>query len=447
MTRRLLSLFVALAIACGAVVSVSATEGNEGGWIELLEYSTVQENGENWIAVNGKTVEFTIDVNPDSIVRHVDMLIWHPNAEQITSAVSLTKNDSSKLTVVYLGNNITRIYGKVTNIFYEEMRIELNKATSTYTTYQLLSFRVTALQVMDFTATAELRKSWGDTSPLKCPANYTIAGTGGGFETTVNQLVRVDVTDWQKYDKVTLYGSFTSAALTSVRASIGNKGLPFEISYMESVPTGNDSFGSFSHQFYSHTETTYLPDYDPSIHDETSFQEGDGYGDMLEHSAVTFGGNVLYTITIDLTGIDRTLDTPLVCCFTILENPADGYAVNVQNVSGSIITADTTAVTWWTRFTTFMRELFPSKSEEGEDFEDEAENQAGQMEDLNNQLQEVTRPDIEDVQTDLEDYVSSQDMQATKDGLEELLNNQLVVSTLMISLTVSLVAYILYGKR
>lgn len=364
MMKRVFSLLLAVALIAVLVVPVSADEGNDGGWIELLESSSVQSNGENWFSVKGSSGEFKISVTPESIVRQVDMLIWHPNADQITSASSLSNGVSTSLTAVYLGNNISRVFGKVANKFYEELHIVLNKATTTNSTFQLLSFRITALQVVDFTATAELRKFWSDDSPLKCPANYSVSGDSAYTGSTVNQLVRVDVTDWQKYDKVTLYGSFNNAALTSVRASIGNKGLPFEISYMESVPTGTESLGTFSHQFYSHTETTYLSG-SSDIHDETSFQEGDGYGDFLEHSAVTFGGNVLYTITIDLTGIDRTQNTPMVCCFTILENPAYGYAVNVQNVSGSIITADTSSASWWNRFTSFMTDLFGAKEDSG----------------------------------------------------------------------------------
>lgn len=361
MMKRCLSLFLAVALIAVLVVPVSADEGNEGGWIDLLESSSVQSNGENWFTVAGTSGTFTVPVSTETILRNVDILVWHPNADQMSSASCTNNGSTTNLTVVYLGNNISRIYGKVPNKFYEKLEITVKKSTSTTSTFQLLSCRVTPLQVTSFSVDADLRRYWSDPAPIKCPGNFTVDGTGSYGDATTNQLIRIDVNDWQKYDKITIYGSFNQMAVTSVRASIGNLGLPYEITYMQSVPTGTDAIGQSSYEYHSWTETNYYTA--PDNPDEGSSEDGYGSGESTEFSTITFGGNVLYTITIDVTGIDRTQNTPLVCVFTNLQNPAYGYSVNVQNISGAITLADTSSVSWWNRFTSFMTDLFGAKDD------------------------------------------------------------------------------------
>lgn len=444
MTRRLLSLLTALAIVCGAAVASVSAADSTSGWIDLLEITSVQEDGDNWFSMDGKTGTVSIPLPVEMRLCKIDLLVTNGSSDPPTS-VSIVKGETQKaLTVVRVNNTTTRIYGNIPTGYYKSIEINFSKSGTGSTAWQMLSCKVSSLETIDNTAQGTLKRSYTDPNPLTLPNNFSVAGDN---ESVIYEylLVPVTITDWRKYDQVTLYGSISKMALNSFRASIGNKGLPYEITYMESIPTGTDSYEHFRYEYISSTETNYYGVV--GTPDEFSKEEGFAAGSSDSTSVVVYGGSVLYTVTIDLTGIDRSMSGNLECFFTCIANPAIGYAFNVQNASGSVLVADTTEVSWWVRFTSFMRDLFPSKSEEGEAFEEEAENQAGQMEDLNNQLQDVTRPNIEDVETDLEDYVSSQDMQATKEGLEELMNNQLVVSTLMISLTVSLVAYILYGKR
>ena len=364
MMKRCLSLLLAVALIAVLAVPVSADEGNDGGWIDLLESSSVQSNGENWFTVAGTSGTFTVPVPMETILRNVDILVWHPNADQMSSASCTNNGSTTNLTVVYLGNNISRIYGKVPNKFYEKLEITVKKSTSTTSTFQLLSCRVTPLQVTNFAVDADLRRFWSDSSPLKCPANFSVSGNGMHGAETTNQLIRIDVNDWQKYDRITIFGSFTQMALNSIRASIGNLGLPYELSYMECIPTGTQTDGIFDYRYNSHTETTYYPD-SPLVHDESSFEDGEGSGETSADTSIIYGGHVIFTLTIDLEGVDRSQDTPLVCVFTNLQNPAYGYAVNVQNISGAITLADTSSVSWWNRFTSFMTDLFGAKEDSG----------------------------------------------------------------------------------
>lgn len=359
MMKRCLSLFLAVALIVVLAVPVSADEGNEGGWIDLLETATVNDSGNNLITTAETSTFFRIKTPQYMRLTKMDMILTHPSG-QAPKAVKVRYNGGFyTLTMVKLDAYTTRVYGdNIPDTLYADVVIELVRYGTSTATYEILSCRVTPLVKQDFPAEGTLSMYYGDPSPLALPNSFTVEGDGsvGAYE---YKLIPVAITDWRKYDSVTIFGSISQMALNSFRAAIGNKGLPYDISYMESIPTGTDSQGGFFYEYVSGTETNYYNV--EGVPDEFSHEEGAAAGEDWNSSVVTYGGAVLYTITIDLRGIDRNTAGNLNCYFTCVANPGIGYAFNVQNVSGSIETADTTEITWWTRFTNFMNDLFGSK--------------------------------------------------------------------------------------
>lgn len=421
---------------------VSAAE-TTGTWIELLEETYVSPNGDNKVPFSGTETTVTIDIEPYRALSKIDMLINYGGV--LPSSVSVRYNGNyTALTVVQLGSNLCRVYGNLPYAYYEELVLTLVKSGTQYVNYEFLSVKVSPLLATDFQAQGKLYRSFSDPNPLTLPNNFSVAATG--VEGTYDyRLICVLITDWRKYDSITLFGSITSMALNSFRASVGSKGLPYTISYMESIPTSLGTDGGFSYEYVSGTETNYYGT--TGTPDEYGIEEGTGSGETWNTSTVSYGGAVLYTITIDLTGLDRTVTGDLDCYFTCIADPGIGYAFNVQDCTGSVITADTSTVNWWTKFTTFMQNLFSPDTSESDQFQGEAQEKADEMEEANQALDNVTKPSVDDIVIDFSDFASDDDFTAVGNVFSYMVNDSLFSTILLMSLTVALLAYVLYGKR
>ena len=340
MMKRFLSFILGAALIAVLAVPVSADEGNPGGWIELLEYSSVQSNGENWFTLNGQSGGFTVPLYGEKRLCKVDMLIWHQYAERITSASVTSGNTTQRLTILHVGDGLSRVYGAIPNAYYEFLNVSLSHSSTSQVTFELLSCRVTPVQTTDMSAHGTIWPDDNASSPISAPGSFVTEGTA--VDLTLPWQTPILINDWQKFDTVTVYGSLSGIGLNSVRCSIGSKGLPYEITYTSTNPTGTGE---------SYTETVSITHYDT-----TDRYYGDIYG--THDTSYAYLGKVLYTITIDLSGIDRTVTHPLVVYFTGVTYDLYSHAFNCQDLSGSIITPDTSGVTWWNRFTSFMTDLF-----------------------------------------------------------------------------------------
>lgn len=443
--RKIPALLVALLVLFASACPEVSAEGNAGGWYEALEETSLSPNGDNYFIMSDSETIVKLDIEPHRRLAKVDLLISHTTGDAPTY-IGVKYNDTySGLTLVPVSDNITRAFGNITYGLYEDLYLKFVKSGTNKVYYELLSCKVSSLRVTDFSAQGKLYRSFTDPSPLTLPNNFSVSGNGGDNHMEY-KLIPVVITDWAKYDYITLFGSISQMALNSFRASIGNKGLPYTITYTESVPTNVEGSSESSWVQNSTTNTTYN-DNDYIRDDSTSYTDGMIYGGTENHSAVVYGGAVLYTITIDLTGIDRNASGDMNCYFTCIASPSLGYAFNVQNVSGSVVTADTSTVTWWVRFTTFMQNLFAPDTSESDQFQGEAGEKAEELENANQELDNVTRPAVEDVVTDFNDFATDADFAAVGNVFSYIANDELFSMILLMSLTVALLAYVLYGKR
>lgn len=438
---RKLSLFLCFVMLLALLPVTALAAGNKGGWMELLEVTSVNPDGTNGIAVDSTSKEFILPLPTEMRLCKIDMVLTHASSASLTSAKVTFGNSTSSLSVIKVDSYTTRLYGNIPAGYYQSIHIILSKSNSTYYKYNIVSCKVSSLSTSDVPATGTLKRSFSDTRPLTLPNNFSVA-SDGSTNSYEYKLIPVTITDWRKFDYVTLYGSISSMALSSFRATIGNKGLPYEISYMEAVPTGSESAGGLSYKYISWAETNYYTA--PENPDEGTREEGTAAGDTWENSTVCYGGSILYTITIDLTGVDRTISGNLDCFFTCIANPGIGYAFNVQNASGCIVTADTSSVSWWSRFTTFMTDLFGGDTSQADEFADEMEQTNQELQDANEQLESVTRPAVEDVPLDPSEFLDAGGMFYTGQIFQRLLGNDLVLPMASITLICALAAFIIF---
>lgn len=424
--NKLGSLVLAFVFVLVALVPAEAhASGNESGWVELLEYSSVNGNGANTFTMGGKTGSFTIPLVTNTMLARVDILIWHQSGEPVVTA----KVGSMALTVTRVNTYVSRVYGMIPNGYYKNLTVTFTKAAATSVMWEVLSCRYTPLSIINSTATGEIWVDGDSSNRIACPGDY--ASDGGGTDMTIPIQIPVVVTDWQKYDSVTIQGSMAGIGLNSVRASIGALGLPYEITYTSSVPSGTAE---------NYRESVSMTHYDTS---DTYY----GYITGAYDTNNIYLGKTLFTVTIDLTGVNRQDANTLTVWFTGVTYDAYAHMFNVQGLTGGIVVADTSNVSWWTRFTNFMQELMGGDTAEDEQFQADAQDKTDELGDLNDQLENVTKPDPDQIDTDLDSFVSDDDLTAVADGFSDLTSDSLFSTILIMSLSVALLGYILYGKR
>lgn len=94
-----------------------------------------------------------------------------------------------------------------------------------------------------------------------------------------------------------------------------------------------------------------------------------------------------------------------------------------------------------------MKSLFNPDDSGANQFQGEAGEKADEMEDANQVLDNVTKPSVDDIVTDFSEFASDEDFTAVGNIFGYMVNDSLFSTILLMSLTVALLAYVLYGKR
>lgn len=415
MKHKVLSGTLALILLFCVVAPVQAhAEGNEAGWIELLEFSSVQDNGTNRFDI-ASTGSFSIPIHGSHRLRRVDILIWNPTDKRPNYASVTAGGQTLALDILTIGNNLTRVVGYIPYAWYTTLKVDFKKSSTDIQVYDVLSCKVTGVGMEEFPANAEVYvESYGASGfyNTNTAIPFYIENSNGYYSDGFPWLARVEVYDWEKFDSLSLWGYAESASIESVSCTLGNSALDFEMNYIDA-----ESY-------------EYAVDGDPTAWETAQW------------------GTYFYNVTIDLSHVDRTLtSTPLYIYFTGSYDITVWSAFNCQYVNGTVDTADTVAVNWWTRFTTFMSGLLGGNKAESEQFQEEANEKVEELDGLNQELDSVTKPNVDNIDVSLESFVSDEDLALFGESFGMITGDSLIVTMLVMGLSVTLLAYILYGKR
>lgn len=401
--RKLLALAFALLLLFSAVAPAYAAD--DDNWTQVLSYSSVNNSGSNYFVVN-KSAIITLDLPQRTYGVWIDMLVSTSDMD-IKSVYSIWQGSSTALTVKKVDEGLHRVYGRLSYHTYTQLQLGFNCAGTGY--YELLSCRICSLTADGTTAnatvelvTSQYNLTGGLTQILMVPGNINNRITDDSYQAVIS------VKDATKYDKLTVYGSVNYASINSIRATYGGLALEYTVNFIDVEAEGH---------FY-----------------------GDGYD-------VTMFGKYIYAINIDLSQINRSQEQ---YCLVYISGDFDqlcGMEFNCQTATGYVNIADTADATWWNRFTTFMTDLFSPDDSASEDYQDEAGQQRDELDDMNEQLDNVTKPAVDGIQMDVNDYIDGGDSQALAGALAALTGNNLLISMMCITLTIALVGYVLYGKR
>lgn len=433
MTRRVLHFLVAVAVALSCVtVTAQAAEEKPKTWVELLETATVNESGNNTFKLTGSSAFLSIKTPQYMRCTKVDVLISHASGQSPKFLKVRYNGGYYTLTKMVLDPYTTRFYGEnIPDNLYADVVFEIAQNGTGTAYYQFLSCKVSPLNSSTYKATA-YAQIYGTNYPVPFAMEYDNELGSEAWEAMQWHLV---ITDWEKYDRITVSGSVGAMALNSIRGTIAGLGIPYEMTYAVSNTSGSssDTFGEGDYLYYS----------DP----EHSYDEISGWWSEDTYTYQEYTGKVLFTLTFDLTGVDRAIVDDFYIFFVGLASDFVGFSVQLIEVIGEVDIADTTEATWWQKFVSFMMGLFGMESPEADDFKEEAAQKGEEMDELNNQLQEATKPPLSDIQVDINGYIDNTSQSNFGNALTRLTNNTLLISMMAMTLTIALVGYILFGKR
>lgn len=337
--KKLISVFVAVALIIVLAVPAQAAD-NDNTWTELLETATVNDSGNNIYTLNGASGFFTIKTPIYMRCTKVDIVISHASGYSPKFLKVRYNGGYYTLTRTVLDANTTRFYGdNIPDTLYADLVFEIAQNGTGVAYYQIVSCKVTSLTNSNYKVNAY---SSLDSVTYNTPFSYEDLGDVEAADIHGHYQFALVVPEWQKYDKIVISGSIGAMALNSVRVNIGGLGLPYNMNFAVSNNSGGNG------NIYTWNEIKYYT-YDES-YKGTSESDTFFYTDYL--------GKVLFTITIDLSSVDHTVKDNLYCVFSTLKSDFMGCTIQFQDVMGSVSVADTSKISWWNRFTSFMSSLF-----------------------------------------------------------------------------------------
>lgn len=295
-------------------VKVSAEEN--GNWLQVLTYSTVNDSGSNYFVVN-KSATISLQLPTRTYGVWVDMLV-NTSDMDITSVESIWSGSYTKLTTSKISNGLFRVFGRLSYHTYTELQFRFKCSGTGY--YEILSCKISSISETVLYADAFMDltyMNWNGSTlennsvRLQQASSFYAEPYGEGAAAPWQACVQI--LDWQNFDSVTVWGSVDVASLGSVRATVGNISLPVTMNFID-VNTGE----------YAEAPDLLYPDY---------------------------YGKYLYSIEIDISEVNPALSSQypqLLVYMTGKYWDSTGMIMGFQYVTGELAVADTTEATWRT---------------------------------------------------------------------------------------------------
>lgn len=404
--RKLGTLLLAVVLIVVLAVPVQATEV-DSPWLEVLDVASVNNTGRNSFTFNN-TGTINLDVGFKNIVNFID--ITFVAYEALPTAVTLrrTASNTIPLTIQNVGGRLYRAYGNVGAYLLQD--IELTFTSSGYSSYELMSCKIASIEVNHYPASYTPDLAWGAGDGAETSTGGIIyANTSLEYGMNYSYSLSLTLNDWQKFDFVEMSLITGNASITSVSAKLGTNVLPVEVSFLQSA---------------ENTDT------------------------ITDYYTASMQPSVDATIFVDLRSVSRTTGYNPVITISGVYHSGVGMSIDVGTSMGFVEYSDKIGVRFWfDKAVTFFNGLFDAESQAAEDFVEDAADKGEEIDDLNQQLQDVTKPPVSDVVTDLDAYIDSYELSYVSSSFSSLAGDPLIMSMLMITLTIAFVAYILFGKR
>lgn len=411
MRKVLIAFFI---LSCLAF-SVSAAEMNDNDFVNVLDYTTFDTDGNNVISISSGDNTFNVPLPFSGYTRYVDLLIL-TNLSNFSVSAAVNDTSLSTLTVESISTNYFRVYGNIPFRRGDSMKFVFNSSSSG--TIEVLQFRYASARSNTFDIEAYCTINTGDYSSTihYVPTDDINHRQWTNDTELINAFYQLYlwVEDWRKYDYIDIQLFLDVASIQSISGMFGNDNIDLDISYV---------------------------------------------------SGEQWDSNYYYvTIGIDCTQFVRTTDDdPQVLIFgNVKFNEAN--SVNFVNCSGKVFRSEPDSITFWfsslnatidSNFanlrswiqaqTTAIVNAINGDQTSGDQFKEDVEQRDEELENMAAIMESVPKPDVDDLDFDIAvDYSTLTPLTFT---INSVLNNNYIGQIFLMAFILALAAYILYGKR
>lgn len=404
--KRLFSLLACVTILFSMVLPASASGSD---WVNVLDYAEANGSDNRYFSFsNSKTLVF--DLGFSTMLGSFDIILNYTGSK-ITSA---TLNGDS-LTVSPLSGNVIRIYGDTRYFTGDTLTLKLNNSGTAYC--EIISFKASGLFHNRFPTTGQISVDWSpvnSTGFVTMPDADTPAEVFWGGATATDDVspftAWIYPNRWKDYDFIDFSMFVRAQSIESITVTHDGEFVPFELSFLDTI------------------SQTWV---DPN-NSSTQFN----FTDLSE---------VYISLRIDVSGLDKNSSSlPRIGITGQYRDNNSNNRLALFDVIGHVSAEPENPIIHW------LKKIYSALIGEGsgaDDIGSTIESQAGELEGIGDALGDVIKPDIDDLDGSLDDLVSPDQVDAVGAVFAPLFQNNTILHILIMSLTLALVSYVLYGKR
>lgn len=475
----------------GLAPSALAAEANETpSYMELLDYGYIQ-HPEHYVSGNRTEIVGYDDIVYFNLpygmtVNHVDMLLYASDSIDTESiSAGLEYWGHTYLYVDIISDNIIRVYGFIEEHTYE--KIEFVFGSSSVGFINVYSCKVRF--VTDSVATIDNIYVGGQGFSFTWDGYYEEVWFGDAlyleqFDFNLNWY------DWQGYDTITFALNWRVSEFTSMYAIIEETPVPFTYSMVSNAAdsgyylllvtidlsgiTRTDMgilefkmTGKCMEEYQDYVEFLYcngtanLRYPDPVLYwfqqlaknQQDALAKIDAIGSVVDDIAVSVGNMIVYVNDI-YNYLSNEINKSLFDIQLHLGNVESLISVWSERIRGTITDFWIDVGVWFNELQltvvhwgqNILDALTPNTSKSDE-MADEMASQATEMDELNQGLESMEKPDVDSIDTDISDIVSDGDITMVSGAFSVVLSDGIIGSMFVLSLLFMLASYVLFGKR
>lgn len=418
--KRFLILICTLSVLLSfLVIPVSAFDTT---WLDLLEFYPPNNSEGNYVSIGpGEAVHFDV---PPFRMGFVDFVCEFRNSYP-TQATVIVNGNSFALTAVQINAYVWRYYGAVQRTPSDGFDIVFNNTTN-ITTIQFISFRVTETNFISYVSpiTGSLTQNGtARTFFYNSASDYQSASLTYATSPSGRMFVgSFTVTDWKKFDYLSIQLAATWASISALSVRLGNEVIPFEVNFVNDI---------------SFLNTAYI---DIFI-DLTQVQRANQKLIIEFEGEISLAENMSGSIRVD-SSYGYLEETFINETFVFFYRLSD-FLTGQFNRIGQWFSDQTAAISGWLE--NILAALSPD-TEGADDAVDQAQDQANDMNDLNDQLGAMDKPDMSGG-GDISGIVSPENTAHYAVFLNHVVTAPYIGEVVLLTFILALAAYVLFGKR
>lgn len=459
-------------------------------FINALDYDQVNDDGNFFYFEDSYTVNLSLPF--ETYVYYVDLVFT--SLSSLSKVSSFWGSTENQLTVVALGDRLYRAYGNVRFANYATLKFVFTGTGSTeYVT--LLSCRVCPVSVNTYTQNTTIEISNNDAS------NNTVQYYTGSSTQYVkvpsdvsqnNQFVvylyPTNVSDWKKFDFWDAQLFMQVGEIDSISAVMGDIILPIEYNYLNDtslvlseyyvtvsvdlrdlirtssdypmiIITGSYFTGQNRISMFGSTGSVVVADVDPQyiyFRDLQSKLESlfSAQNQFLEDIEST--ERLIYSYQIqyasDITSLISNLWNNSMKPFfeswlSSVQQKFEEVKQSIRDVKDEISNRYLDLSSKLTYEFNRLIDAIKGDGSQADDFNQDVQDKTDTLETMGDVFDSVTKPSVDDVQVEVSDIVSGDDVSGVTSVVSLILGNSYFLNVFMMAMIMATAGYVLYGKR